>query len=103
MCGVGRGLETSLSETSSELGQVNGVVGMLVDKQESCPHKHNYSIEPKMALCKGHDILEPKIGDLNLGRFRRISVKIQHFTSNLNLIIKYQSYILYYVVVARYA
>ena len=75
MCSVGRGLETSLSETSSELGQVNGVVGMLVDKRESCPHKHNYSIEPKMALCKGHDILEPKIGDLNLGRFRRIGLK----------------------------
>ena len=63
----------------------------------------NIIIEPKMALCKGHDILEPKIGDLNLGRFRRISVKTQHYTSNLNLIIKYQSYILYYVVVARYA
>ena len=79
---------------------VNGVVGMLVDKRESYLHK---DIEPKMALCKGHDILEPKIGDLNLGRFRRISVKTQHYTSNLNLIIKYQSYILYYVVVARYA
>ena len=56
---------------------------MLVDKRESCLHK---DIEPKMALCKGHDILEPKIGDLNLGRFRRISVKTQHYTSNLNLI-----------------
>ena len=75
MCGVGRHLEASLLETLSELSQVNGVVGMLVDKRESCPHKHNYAIEPKMALCKGHDISEPKIGDLNLGRFRRIELK----------------------------
>ena len=65
MCSVGRRLEASLSETSSELGQVNGVV-IPVDKRESCPHKHNYAIEPKMALCKGHDIIEPKIGDLKL-------------------------------------
>ena len=78
MCGVGRHLEASLLETLSELSQVNGVVGMLVDKRESYPHKHNYSIEPEMALCKGHDILEPGlrlIGDLNLRRCRRIGLK----------------------------
>ena len=71
MCGVGRRLEASLSETSSELGQVNGVVGMLVDKRESCPHKHNYSIEPKMALCKDSASVKSKFETLCMLVFSR--------------------------------
>ena len=68
-CGVGRWLEASLSKTSSELGRVRGVVGMLVDRRESCPHRimmkynqelssdylvafWNFNSEPNVALHK---------------------------------------------------